>query len=35
MSYRSVMAFRVTQSLEEEEKSDAIKALTEKAIPDL
>ena len=35
MNYRSVMAFGVTQVLEEEEKSGAMKALTEKLIPGL
>ena len=35
MNYRSVMAFGVTQVLEEEEKSAAMKALTEKLIPGL
>ena len=35
MNYRSVMTFGVTQVLEEEEKSAAMKALTEKLIPGL
>jgi len=35
MNYRSVMAFGITQVLEEEEKSAAMKALTEKLIPGL
>ncbi len=35
MNYRSVMAFGVTQVLEEVEKSAAMKALTEKLIPGL
>ena len=35
MNYRSVMAFGVTQVLQEDAKSDAMKALTEKLIPGL
>lgn len=35
MNYRSVMAFGITQVLEEEEKSEAMKALTNKLIPGL
>ena len=35
MNYRSVMAFGIIQVLEEEEKSAAMKALTEKLIPGL
>ena len=35
MNYRSVMAFGVTEVLEEADKSEAMKALTEKLIPGL
>ncbi|MFM7873424.1 MAG: pyridoxamine 5'-phosphate oxidase family protein, partial [Actinomycetota bacterium] len=35
MNYRSVMAFGVTKVLEDDAKSDAMKALTEKLIPGL
>lgn len=35
MNYRSVMAFGVTQALQEDAKSDSMKALTEKLIPGL
>jgi nitroimidazol reductase NimA-like FMN-containing flavoprotein (pyridoxamine 5'-phosphate oxidase superfamily) len=35
MNYRSVMAFGITEVLEEEDKSEAMKALTEKLIPGL